>query len=161
MRILVLVCTAGALALHAQTAVEAGVAAGASATGAASMKDVGKGIAGAFSGLNKAVDGAAKSSSSGVTFSTSSGSASAPGRIAPADPKKTYEDIKKAETGLAYDDLLKRFGPPALELEGTDGGKTLTYSGKEGSTRIEVKDGKIATITAVKPQSAVFTLPGK
>ena len=56
---------------------------------------------------------------------------------------------------------MKRFGPPALELEGTDGGKTLTYSGKEGSTRIEVKDGKIATITAVKPQSAVFTLPGK
>ena len=63
------------------------------------------------------------------------------------------------EVGLEYDELIKRFGPPALEMEIEGGGKKLTYAGKAGSTQIEVKDGKVAVVKLPQPQQSVLTLP--
>jgi hypothetical protein len=64
--------------------------------------------------------------------------------------------------GLAYDELITRFGPPAMEIAAGEGVQKLTYSSKEASTRIEVKDGKVATINVVKTQqqssAMVFTM---
>jgi hypothetical protein len=149
-------------ALHAQALVEAAVATAPSSAAANGAAAVGKATKGVFTNLDKVLKsapGASSTSSTSASSTTTTIGPAAPSK--PAPPAKIYEDIKKVEVGLAYDELVERFGPPALEIAGTDGARKLTYSGKQGSTEIEVKDGKVTSITAVKQQSAVFTLPGK
>jgi len=153
MKFLILL-TAAAASLSAQTMVEAGLGAGRAATSTAPAAGVGKSLGGMMNSLDKTLKSADTKSETIIVRDSS-----AP---APTVPAKTYEDIKKVETGLAYDELIERFGPPSLEIAGTGGVKKLTYSNKEASTQIEVKDGKVATIKTVKPQqqSSVLTLPG-
>jgi hypothetical protein len=152
MRLVILFCAAGAAALHAQATVEAGLGAARAATTTAPAAGLGKSLAGIVGSLDKTVK-----PEKTTEIIPASGQIGAP--AAPAAPAKTYEDIKKAEVGLEYDKLVERFGPPSLETAGEDGRKSLTYSGKSESTRIEIKDGKVSSITAVRPQSSVFTLP--
>ncbi|HTP34612.1 MAG TPA: hypothetical protein VMJ75_20685 [Candidatus Acidoferrales bacterium] len=151
MKLLVLFSSLSLAALHAQAVVEAGLGAGKAATMTAPAKDLGKSIAGALGGLDKTLN----STKSSVETISVTGGAPAP----PSAPPKLYEDIKKAEVGIAYEALIERFGPASLQTAGEDGIKRLTYSGKEGNTRIEVKDGKVSSITAVKQQSSVLVLP--
>jgi hypothetical protein len=69
-------------------------------------------------------------------------------------PLATYEDPGKIEAGLAYTDLIRRFGRPSLEITGEDGVRTLTYLGKNSNAELVVRDGKVASAdcraTAVK-----------
>jgi hypothetical protein len=151
---LLILCAAAVGVISGQTMVEAGLGAGRAATTAAPAAGVGKSIAGAFSNLDKTLKTADKAASSETIV--------LPKDAAPSAPAKTYEDIKKAEVGLAYDELITRFGPPAMEIAAGEGVQKLTYSSKEASTRIEVKDGKVATINVVKTQqqssAMVFTM---
>jgi hypothetical protein len=151
MRILIL-CFAAGLSLSAQTMVEAGLGAARATTSTAPAAGLGKSMAGMLSNLDKTLKAADKAASSETIILP---------KETPAAPAKTYEPIKNAETGLAYEELIERFGPPSLEIAAGPGVKKLTYSGKEGTTRIEVKDGKVSTIDTVKPQqqSVVLTLP--
>jgi hypothetical protein len=151
MKLMLLFCAAGAAALHAQATVEAGLGAARVATTTAPAAGLGKSLAGIVGSLDKALK------PEKVEIIPATAKAGRP--AAPAAPAKTYEDIKKAEVGLDYEALVDRFGPPSLEVAGEDGRKSLTYSGKDGSTQIEIKDGKISSITAVRPQSSVFVLP--
>ena len=138
--------------LHAQATVEYGLGAGRAATMTAPAKDLGKSIAGAIGSLDKTLKNA-KPASSAITVTGAA--------AAPAEPPKIYEDIKKAEVGMDYEALVARFGPASLEAAGEEGIRKLTYSDKDGTTRIDVKDGKVAAITSVKPQpqSSVLVLP--
>jgi hypothetical protein len=152
---LFLACLAAVGLMSGQTMVEAGLGAGRAAASTAPAAGLGKSIAGAMSNLDKTLKTADKATSSETIV--------LPKDTAPTAPAKTYEDIKKVEVGLAYEELVERFGPPSLEIAAGEGVRKLTYSGKEGSTRIEVKDGKVSSIQAPKPQqqSVVLTLPGK
>ena len=60
-----------------------------------------------------------------------------------------WEDPKGIATGLSYGDLVRRFGPPAMEITG-DGARSLTYPGPSGGYQIELRGEKVASI--VKPQ---------
>jgi hypothetical protein len=151
---LLVILAACASMLRGQAMVEAGLGAARAATSTAGAKEAGKSIAGAFANLDKALKPAAQAQSD-TTIVPAAGKVSAP-----EAPKKTYEDIAKAKTGLSYEELVDRFGPPAMEVTGQSGGKTMTY-GKNGSTRIEIEDGKVASIKTASPQQAVFTLPSK
>ena len=154
MKLMLLFCAAGTMALRAQATVETGLGAARAATTTAPAAGLGKSLSGIVGGLDKALKPAQ------VEVVPAGGKAGAPAAQAlPAIPAKTYEDLKKAEVGLEYEVLIERFGPPSLETAGEDGRKVLSYSGKEGSTRIEIKDGKVSSITAVRPQSSVFVLP--
>jgi hypothetical protein len=157
MRILIVLGAAalGIASLHAQAAAEAGLGASRAATTTAPAAGLGKSAAGVFSSLEKTLN-QGKTSSSTTTDLTPARNTAPPDKSAPAKP---YEDIKKAETGLEYDELVDRFGPPSLEVAGATGEKKLTYAGKEGPTQIEVKDGKVASIKRPQKQSSVFTLP--
>jgi len=148
--LLVLAIAACASMLRGQTMVEAGLGAARAATTAAGANEAGKGIAGAFGNLDKALK-PAKAEAGSTTTTIVSADAEA--------PKKIYEDISKAETGISYDDLVKRFGPPFKETSGDSGKRMLTY-GRYGLTKVEVTDGKVTAINTVK-QQGVFTLPGK
>ena len=157
MKLSVLLMVALAGALYGQAAVEAGLGAARAATTTAPAAGVGKGIAGAFGSLDKALKTADKSSSESTT--TLVPAKSGPAKPADGKPAPVYEDIKKVEVGLEYDELIRRFGPPALEVEVEGGGKKLTYSSKIGSTQLEVKDGKVAVVNLPKAQQSVFILP--
>src|ERR1051326_638019 len=136
MRVL-LVLTAAAAMLPAQTMVEAGLGASRAATSAAPAAGVGKAVAGAVSNLEKTLKTEKPAASETIVV---------PKDTPPPAPAKTYEDIKKAEVGLVYAELIERFGPPSMVITAEGGVKKLTYSAKEGTTRIEVKDGKVASI---------------
>ena len=152
--VLVLAMAACASILRGQAVVEYGLGAARAATTAAGANEAGKGVAGAFANLDKALKPAKSEAGSTTTTTTtvlSSKDADA--------PKKTYEDISKAEAGLTYDDLVRRFGPPSNETSGAAGKRVLTY-GRYGLTKVEVVEGKVTAVNTVK-QQGVFTLPGK
>jgi hypothetical protein len=135
----VLLCFAATAALSAQTMVEAGLGASRAATSTAPAAGIGKSIAGAMSTLDKTLKSADKSTSSETIVLTKDSP--------PPAPAKTYEPIAKAEVGLAYADLIDRFGKPAMEITGEDGIRKLSY----GTTRIQVKDGKVTAIHPPAP----------
>jgi hypothetical protein len=145
--------------LQAQTAVEAGLGASRAGTMTAPAKDLGKGIAGAIGNLDKVLKSADKSQPEASSSTVTPVKESAAKQAAAVKPAPVYEDIKKVEVGLEYDELIRRFGPPALEVESVGGGKKLTYSSKMGSTQLEVKDGKVAAVNLPKAQQSVFLLP--
>jgi type IV secretory pathway TrbL component len=158
MKLSVLLMVALAGALYGQAAVEYGLGASRAATTTAPAAGVGKSVAGAFGSLDKTLKTADKSSSEASSTTTVPSKQWATAKT--ADGKApVYEDIKKVEVGLEYDELIKRFGPPALEVEVEGGGKKLTYSSKPGSTQLEVKDGKVAVVNLPKAQQSVFILP--
>jgi hypothetical protein len=141
--------------LYGQAAVEAGLGASRAATSTAPAAGLGKSIAGALGSLDKTLktDKAADKASEVIVVRSSS--------TAPAakTPGKTYEDIRLAEAGMEYAVLVERFGPAALEMAGEGGIRKLTYPGKDGSTQVEVKDGKVLAVNLPKPPAGVLVLP--
>jgi hypothetical protein len=60
-----------------------------------------------------------------------------------------WEDPSGIETGLSYDELLRRFGRPSLAIT-SETGRTLTYSGKGGAYHVELEDEKVASVRKPK-----------
>jgi hypothetical protein len=134
MRILLLFLAITAT-LSAQATVEAGLGAGAAATSTAPAAGLGKSIAGMMKNLDKTLKSADKTAPETIIVTKD-----AP----PPAPTKSYEPIATSEVGLAYAELIERFGKPSMEITGEDGLKKLNY----GATRIQVKDGKVTAIVA-------------
>jgi hypothetical protein len=150
-----------------QAVVEAGLGAAGSATAAASSRSVGNAISGLAGSLDKAIKAgqqdsdappaasstvapgkavpAAKTPSSSSPLSPSSHTAHA---AAPPAPK--WEDPSGIQAGLSYAELVRRFGPPALEISG-ETGRSLTYAGKDGTFRLDVVGDQVTSIR--KPKS--------
>ncbi len=86
-------------------------------------------------------------------------SKTAPSRSAaiPAKPVVHYEEPGKIEDGISYSDLLKRFGPPTLQITGDDGARTLTYLGKGGNAELVVRDGKVGSVDIRRVQTAAIS----
>jgi hypothetical protein len=141
--------------LYGQAAVEAGLGASRAVTSTAPAAGLGKSIGGAFGALDKTLksDQADKPGTEVVVVRSSSSAA------LPKTPAKTYEDIRKAEPGLEYAALVERFGPAALEVAGEGGIRKLSYPGKDGSTQVEVKDGKVSSVKVPKVPAGVLVLP--
>ena len=138
--------------LYGQAAVEAGLGAARAVTSTAPAAGLGKSIAGAFGTLDKTL----KTDKPATEVITVRSSSTPP---APKTPARTYEDIRKAEIGMEYETLIERFGPAALEMAGEGGIRKLTYPGKEGSTQVEVKEGKVLAVNLPKPPAGVLLLP--
>jgi len=143
---------AGSPKLHAQAMVENALGAGRAATTTAPAAGVGKsvnGLAGAVDSLLKAAPGAANSSAPAIQNIHAT---STRGTVLPT-PKAgaKYEDPVKIESGMAYDEVLRRFGPPSLQF--TDGPESisLNYRSKEGPVRVEMQSGKVSAVD--KPTS--------
>jgi hypothetical protein len=50
---------------------------------------------------------------------------------------------------MAYDEVLRRFGPPRLQF--TEGESiSLNYRSKEGPVRVEVQAGKVSSVDKQK-----------
>jgi|SRR5580700_3842422 hypothetical protein len=77
----------------------------------------------------------------------------------PAVPARIYEDPRGIRAGMAREELLRRFGPPALEVMGASSGRTLTYSGKSGTVQLEVRDETVALVSGMSREQATVILP--
>ena len=141
MRLAATICIC-ATTLTAQSAVEYGVGASRAATSTAPAKGLGKSI----SGIAGSIDRVIKSQPSGSKAPAET-SVRRVDRPSPS-PKSTavYEDLKHAEVGLSYEELVKRFGPPAMVVSASAGRKSLTYLTKDGPTQIEMQDQKVVSI---------------
>jgi hypothetical protein len=134
-----------------QAAAEAGLGAARAATSTAPAAGIGKAMSGLAGSLDKAIkagSGSAGSATGATTVTTV--------RMSPTPAKKTaaaaanWEDPNGIEAGLGYADLVRRFGPPAMEIT-SETGTSLTYAGKAGMFQLEVRDGKVASVE--KPRS--------
>ena len=130
-----------------QATVEAGLGAARAATSTAPAAGLGKSMAGLAGSLDKAMKGGQPDAK---TVPVSASKASAAGSGAPAAETKPaaaakWEDPSGIETGLSYAELVRRFGPPALEISGEDG-RSLTYMSKAGAFRVAVSDDQVTGV---------------
>jgi hypothetical protein len=145
--------------VRAQAVVEAGLAAGGAATTAApAARGIGKSIAGALGGLENTLNSAKGEVESRP--STPSRSGKVVDRKPPA-PATIYEEPSRIRAGLAYADLIRRFGPPTVEMSSGSGGRSLDYTGKGTSVHLELADGKVSTVSAISREPASVVLPSQ
>ena len=52
---------------------------------------------------------------------------------------------------MPLDDVLRRFGPPAMQIASGDDKQTMTYVGKSGMVQVELESGRVASVA--KPKS--------
>jgi hypothetical protein len=156
-----LVLTAMCSVAAAQAAVEYGLGAGAAATTAAPARNLGNQLGGVWNSLDKAAKSGdseilAPSAKSSTASRRSTASAPAKKKAAsqaapPAPP--AYEDARHIEAGIAYDELVRRFGQPSMAFTTETGARTLSYAAHEGTVHVEVENDKVVKV-AGPPQSA-------
>jgi hypothetical protein len=136
----------------AQAAVEAAVGASRAVTTVAPAKGISKSMSGLGDQLEKALKPAQKDAAPARTAASSAAPATkvAAAAAVPPKPKVTYEDAAGIETGMAYDDVIRRFGPPAMQIS-SSAGSSLSYSGKSGMFDVTVQDGKVKSIEKPQP----------
>jgi hypothetical protein len=139
-------------AASAQAMVENALGAGRAATSTAPMKGIGGTLNNLEKTLNKTLNGA---ETAPATLSAPETRTTAPAQnvrtatlAAPVAmaPAVHYEDPKLIVPGTAYNELLRRFGPAALEITTSSDAKTLSYMSREGSLQVELIDGKVSEI---------------
>lgn len=148
MRSIVVLWLAMAGIAYGQAAVEAGLGAARAATSTAPAKGLGKSMSGLAGSLDKALKAGppkAQSTAADTPSANTPSTASAP--AAASAPK--WEDPGGIESGLSYEDLVRRFGPSAMSItSGTE--KSLAYPGKDGMFQVKVEDGKVTSIAKPK-----------
>ena len=77
--------------------------------------------------------------------------ATAPAAPESSQPAPKYEDPSQIQLSLAYDEMLRRFGPPAMEITTQQASKKVLYMSPSGTIHIEVVDGVVTS--APKPKS--------
>ena len=145
----------------AQAAVEYGLGANRAATMSAPISGLGKQISGVWDGLNKTVKADESQPTSSVKPATASKRSTT---TAPAGHKvasdvesmaaSKYEDARHVETGIAYDEMVRRFGRPSMEITTGPGARTLSYAGHEGTVSVEVENDKVVKVTGGVAQTA-------
>jgi len=134
-----------------QVLVESGLGAARAATTTAPAAGLGKSISGLTGSLDKALKAGQPDSGTRSGLSAPAATAKAPAAADGAAPAAVkFEDPNLIEVGLHYADLVRRFGPPSLEITG-ETGKTLTYTSKAGAFHLDVENGQVTSIR--KPKS--------
>ena len=149
------------LADHArgQASVEYGLGAARGATTLAPAGNIGKALSGLAGSLNEPAKAAESSGARSSTVApsrqtvktlSSSASPSPQAPAPPPPPAPNWEDPAGIQAGLGYAELVRRFGPPAIQIT-TEDGRLLTYSGKDGSFQLEVQGEKVTSVVRPKP----------
>jgi len=145
-RIAVFLWLAMAGLAYGQAAVEAGLGASRAATSTAPAKGIAKSMSGLAGSLDRALKPARKEASDEAAQAPAPVMTAA--KVAP--PKQKFEDAGGIAVGLAYDELVRRFGPASMAMTmGTE--RALSYSGKEGMFQVTVQDGKVKAVEKPQP----------
>ena len=54
------------------------------------------------------------------------------------------------QKGMSCEEVVRRFGPPAMAFATEDDAKTMSYASKIGGVQVECQRGKVASVA--KPQ---------
>jgi hypothetical protein len=141
----------------AQAAVEAGIGAAAASIGSSGARGAGKGIAGAFGSLNETLkSGGAKTvtpEASKPAARKAAGKSSSKNAPAPAvvEPAPAYEDAMQIEKGIGREELVRRFGPPAMQIASGSDEQTMSYFSSGGVVHLELQAGKVVSVARPKP----------
>jgi len=145
-------CTAAA----AQAVTEYGSMAGKSATVGKRANSISDHIGGVWGSLDKTITGSQEHSPSP---SHTTQRASRPAKRRARTAVATHEDPSRIVPGLAYEDLIRRFGPAAYEVTSGPRTRTVVYPGKSGDINVELLDNKVARVVPPQPQQVAATAP--
>ena len=141
-----------------QAMVEAAGASSAASGSAGPLKGLGDAIKGVLGGVDNSLKSTTSTtvvhSSGPVTTVKTRTRSKARLKTALAEPavaKPVYEDPQKIQAGITYEDLMHRFGPPAMRWTEESGATKLTYLTKAGPIELQfAADGKVSSVG--KPQ---------
>jgi hypothetical protein len=132
----------------AQAMVENAIISGAGANSAAPIRWTGKAIGSAAQTVSKTLEPetASKSSKRGRRSART-----VPPRIetpveAEAKAEASFEDPSAIPQGLEYEELVRRFGPPSLQLTTGPADATLSYVSNQKSVGVIMHNGKVASV---------------
>jgi hypothetical protein len=151
-------------AARAQAVAEYGRMARQSSTATAKTYHTSKEIGGVWKSLDKTIKGSQNNTGS-REISPAATARVATVRSRTANTKSApivgavYEDPDHIPTGLAYEDLVHRFGSPSFEVTDGTGTTSLSYQGKEGSVDLELQEGKVTKVSTVKPREIAVVAP--
>jgi hypothetical protein len=145
-----------------QAMVESGLATGAAASATTPARGLKNGMTGMFDRLDKTLKSAqdetdSKRPSSSVirldapvTAESKTAVIANPAQaplsdLPPALPSPSYEDPATIQAGIGYQELLRRFGPPALEFIDGPNRKVMSYLKKGGAAQVEFRGGKVTS----------------
>jgi hypothetical protein len=137
-----------------QATVEAGLGAARAVTTTAPASGIGKSLSGLAGSLEKALKGGQEGSSEQPAAVVSARPATKTGSASPKTPPvpvANWEDPSGIEPGLAYNELVRRFGPSSMAI--TAGAeRSLTYRGKDGVFQVKVQDGVVTSVEKPQPK---------
>ena len=135
-----------------QAVVEAGLGAARAATTTGPAKGVGKSMSGLSVTLDKLLKQGQPVSIEQPAATTAKQAAQTPSIPATASPAPApnWEDPGAVEPGLGYEELVRRFGPPAMAIT-SSAERFLTYRGKDAVFQLKVRDGMVASIDRQHP----------
>lgn len=64
----------------------------------------------------------------------------------PPAPTVTYEDPAGIQQGMEYDEVMRRFGPPAMKITSGPGDELLSYVKNGQSFDVQTRSGKVTAI---------------
>jgi hypothetical protein len=157
-------CVLGLLAYEgaaaAQTVVEYGAGAGAAATAAGPAKGLSTGIGAAFESVSKALKQPQDQTPKAEPATTARPATAAKPKTevikeaaaaaAPAAPPPSYEDAAGIQKGMSCEEVVRRFGPPAMAFATEDDAKTMSYASKAGGVQVECQGGKVASVDKLR-----------
>jgi hypothetical protein len=146
----------------AQASVEYGMGAAAASGSAGALKGLGDTVSGALGNSEKTIatptttvivpaDPKRVVPATKTKPGSRSASKAAAKPAAPPAPKPIYEDARQIEVGMKYDEMIRRFGPPAMAITNGPDSKTFSYMSKGGPVQVEYSEDKVTS--AQKPQS--------
>jgi hypothetical protein len=149
-----------------QAIAEYGLGAGRASTTTAPARNLGKQLGGVLDSLNKVAPAGEGQAAPAVKSSTGSkrSTTSAPAKIKPASKAAStavpmYEDPRHIEAGIGYEELVRRFGSPSMEVTTRPGGRTLSYATRKGTVAVDVEGEKVVSVaTREAPQVTVVLL---
>jgi len=138
-----------------QAMVEAAGAASAASGSAGALKALGDTIKGSLGSADSTLQSATTvvhtSDPVPAAKSQSKAGAKSGAAVTPPPPKPVYEDPRQIQAGIAYEDLMRRFGPPAMRWTDEAGSTKLTYLTKAGPIQLEfAADGKVSSVEKPK-----------
>jgi hypothetical protein len=142
-------------AAAAQATTEYGSMAGKSATAGKRANSISHHIGGIWGSLDKTITGSQQHAPSQRTAQHARRQSRRRAHTASA----MHEDPSRIAPGIAYQDLIRRFGPATFAVTSGPRTSTLVYPGKNGDINVELLDGKVTRVVPPSPQQVATAAP--
>jgi len=148
-------------ALSGQAMVEYGLGLAASGTAGAPGQTAGRSIAGIMSNLTQTLNSANHAPAAAAAAVAAVPAKPAAVATEPPKPAVTYADPSGITAGMDRAEMIKRFGPSAMQILSSGGRESFTYEFKDRTVDVEVLNGKVASARTKSKakQSAVVVIP--